>query len=151
MAPRTHLSSRFRGCDQPGAAGKMAAAAFCSGPLRGSTTTRPPEHNWSRKQVESGRRSRSRCRDVAAGTGRVALFGGKSTRQLRSARTRRPPAASGRARLEQGRFRARQQTEGSARSGHFASCNVALYRRCLKIRREHRQHPAEPDRPGSRE
>ncbi|KAJ1091154.1 hypothetical protein NDU88_004281 [Pleurodeles waltl] len=65
-APRTHLSSRFRGRDQPGAANKMAAAAFCSGPLRGSTSARPPERTWSRQQVESGRRSGSRRRDVAA-------------------------------------------------------------------------------------
>ncbi|KAJ1173799.1 hypothetical protein NDU88_005625 [Pleurodeles waltl] len=65
-APRTHLSSRFQGRDQPGAADKMAAAAFCSGPLRGSTSARPPERTWSRQQVESGRRSRSRRRDVAA-------------------------------------------------------------------------------------
>ncbi|KAJ1189951.1 hypothetical protein NDU88_006692 [Pleurodeles waltl] len=65
-APRTHLSSRFRGRDQPGAADKMAAAAFCSGPFRGSTSARPPERTWSRQQVESGRRSGSRRRDVAA-------------------------------------------------------------------------------------
>ncbi|KAJ1214461.1 hypothetical protein NDU88_002080 [Pleurodeles waltl] len=62
-APRTHLSSRFRGRDQPGAADKMAAAAFCSGPLRGNTSARPPERNWSRQQVESGCRSGSRRRD----------------------------------------------------------------------------------------
>ncbi|KAJ1168812.1 hypothetical protein NDU88_000725 [Pleurodeles waltl] len=50
-APRTHLSSRFRGRDQPGAADKMAAAAFCSGPLRGSTSARPPERTWSRHNM----------------------------------------------------------------------------------------------------
>ncbi|KAJ1142058.1 hypothetical protein NDU88_008386 [Pleurodeles waltl] len=63
-ALRTHLSSRFRGRDQPGAADKMAAAAFCSGPLRGSSSARPPERTWSRQQVESGRRSGSRRRCV---------------------------------------------------------------------------------------
>ncbi|KAJ1105317.1 hypothetical protein NDU88_002725 [Pleurodeles waltl] len=63
-APRTHLYSKFRGGDQPGAADKMAAAAFCSGPLRSSTSARPPERTRSLQQAESGRRSRSRRRDV---------------------------------------------------------------------------------------
>ncbi|KAJ1194714.1 hypothetical protein NDU88_004000 [Pleurodeles waltl] len=47
-APRTHLSSRIRSRDQPGAADKMAAAAFSSGPHRNNTSARPPDRTWSR-------------------------------------------------------------------------------------------------------
>ncbi|KAJ1194358.1 hypothetical protein NDU88_003647 [Pleurodeles waltl] len=48
-APRTHLSSRIRSRDQPGAADKMVAAAFSSGPHRNSTSARPPDRTWSRQ------------------------------------------------------------------------------------------------------
>ncbi|KAJ1197454.1 hypothetical protein NDU88_001314 [Pleurodeles waltl] len=48
-APRTHLSSRIRSRDQPGAADKMAAAAFSSGPHRNSTSARLPDRTWSRQ------------------------------------------------------------------------------------------------------
>ncbi|KAJ1153581.1 hypothetical protein NDU88_006340 [Pleurodeles waltl] len=48
-APRTQLSSRIRSRDQPGAADKMAAAAFSSGPHRNSTSARPPDRTWSRQ------------------------------------------------------------------------------------------------------
>ncbi|KAJ1153036.1 hypothetical protein NDU88_005803 [Pleurodeles waltl] len=55
-APRTHLSSRIRSHDQPGAADKMAGAAFSSGPHRNNTSARPPDRTWSlsesRPQIE---------------------------------------------------------------------------------------------------
>ncbi|KAJ1093113.1 hypothetical protein NDU88_006222 [Pleurodeles waltl] len=52
-APCTHLSSRIRSRDQPGAADKMAAAAFSSGPHRNSTSARPPDRTWSRHTCRS--------------------------------------------------------------------------------------------------
>ncbi|KAJ1163441.1 hypothetical protein NDU88_003899 [Pleurodeles waltl] len=64
--PRTHLSSSLQGGVQPDTAGKMAAAAPRSDPLRGSSSARPLERPWSRQQGESGPSSGSRHRDVAA-------------------------------------------------------------------------------------
>ncbi|KAJ1180197.1 hypothetical protein NDU88_005419 [Pleurodeles waltl] len=67
-APRTHLSSRFRGRDQPGAADKMAAAAPCPGPLRGSTSARPAAQTHLEPPT-SGERPQKRIPPQGCGSG----------------------------------------------------------------------------------
>ncbi|KAJ1217040.1 hypothetical protein NDU88_004636 [Pleurodeles waltl] len=64
--PRTHLSSSPQGRVQPDTAGKMAAAAPRSDPLRSSPSARPLDRVWSRQRGESGPTSGSRHRDVTA-------------------------------------------------------------------------------------
>ncbi|KAJ1118304.1 hypothetical protein NDU88_006499 [Pleurodeles waltl] len=65
---RTHLSSSPRGRVQPNTAGKMAAAAPRSDPLRGSPSARPLDRAWSRQRGESAPSSGSRHRDDDPGT-----------------------------------------------------------------------------------
>ncbi|KAJ1168161.1 hypothetical protein NDU88_000110 [Pleurodeles waltl] len=71
--PRTHLSSRPQGRVQPDRAGKMAATAPCSDPLRSSPSARPLDRAWSRQRGESGPSSGSRHRDMVKGPARPVV------------------------------------------------------------------------------